>query len=161
MGKVFPHLSRRKLKAARFQPLILEPEDPERRRARVAAERREAERIQAERRRRMLERSAARASRDPSDLDATWFAAHPDRSHRVRRAVADEIPAHLDQRRWKWMAIRQLEPGLRIRLPLNMPYTRMLLDLIADEEGARTVFDMAVEARAGLPSASVEEAIAP
>jgi hypothetical protein len=148
MGKVFPHLSRRKLKAALFQPLILEPEDPERHRARVAAERREAERIQAERHRRMLERSAARVlhsaptgPKDQSDRDADWFVAHPDRNHRVRRKVEGEIPPHLD---WgcKWVVVRQLEPGLRLRMGFNIKVnSRALRDFADDETGAAFVFE--------------------
>jgi hypothetical protein len=148
MAKIFVHFARKRAKPA-LQPLILEPEDPERHRARVAAERREAERIQAERRRRMFERSAARVlhstptAKDPSDRDADWFAAHPNRNYLVRRAVADEIPAHLDQRCWKWMAICQLQPGVRVRLPFNLPYgKRALLNFVMDEEGAKMMFDM-------------------
>jgi hypothetical protein len=59
MGKIFVHFPRKRAKPAP-QPLILEPEDPERRRARVAAERRKAERIETERLLRMAERRTQR-----------------------------------------------------------------------------------------------------
>jgi hypothetical protein len=96
----------------------------------------------------MLERRAARVlhstpsiPKDQSDLDADWFTAHPDRHHLVRRKVEGEIPPHLD---WgaKWIAVKQIEPGVRIRLPFNIPYgKRKLRDLIATEEGAAMMFD--------------------
>ena len=148
MAKIFPHFTRRKRTKPAAQPLLIKTEDPERHRARVALERREAERIEADRRRRMLERRAARVvhaapstPKDQSDLDAEWFAAHPDRHHLVRRKVAGEIPAHLDF--GKWVAIRQVRPGVRIRLPFNVPYgKRKLLDLIATEKGAAMMFDL-------------------
>jgi hypothetical protein len=44
------------------------------------------------------------------------------------------------------VAICQLEPGVRLRLPFNLPTMRMFLDLIADEAGSRMVFDMAAAA---------------
>jgi hypothetical protein len=59
MAKIFFHLARKRTKPA-LQPLILEPEDSERHRARVAAEQREAERIETERLLRMAERRAQR-----------------------------------------------------------------------------------------------------
>lgn len=149
-SKIFVHSPRRRPKAAAPRPLTLQPEDPERHRIRVALERREAERIEADRRRRMLERRATRAvhaapsiPKDQSDLDAAWFLAHPGRNHYVRRKGKSEVPAHLDQRWSRWVAVRQLQPGVRLRLPFNiLRDSRALLNLIADEAGAKMMFDM-------------------
>ena len=149
-SKIFVHSPRRKPKAAAPRPLIIKPEDPERHRIRVALERRETERIEVDRRRRMLERSAARTvhsapsiPKDQSDLDADWFAAHPGRNHYVRRKGKSEFPAHLDQRWLRWVAVRQLQPGVRLRLPFNIPRdSRALLKLITDKEGAKMMFDV-------------------
>ena len=80
------------------------------------------------------------------------------RLRNCRRKALSEIPASLDQRCWKWVAIRQLQPGLRVRLPFNMSCTRALLNLIANEEGAKMVFDMAVERTGSLGVAAAEEA---
>ena len=41
------------------------------------------------------------------------------------------------------MAICQLQPGVRVRLPFNLPYgKRALLNFVMDEEGAKMMFDM-------------------
>ena len=116
----------------------------------VAFERREAERIQAERRQRMLERSAARAvhsapaaPKDRSDLDADLVRRSP-RPQPFRAPQGDkEFPADLDQRWSRWVVVRQLQPGVRLRLPFNIPRdSRSLLNLIAEEEGAKMIFDI-------------------
>jgi hypothetical protein len=136
MPKIFPHRPR-KVRPVQPRPIVA-LEDSEKRRARVAADRR----------RRMLERSAARtihstALKDQSDRDADWLAAHPGRDHRVRRKTEGEFPAHIDSDHWKWVVVRQVEPGMRLRLTFNVPHgRRKFLECAATEEGAKTVFEM-------------------
>ena len=68
--------------------------------------------------------------------DREWFAAHPTRSHRLRRAMVDEG--------WEgWVIVRQIEPGTRHRVLFTSD-----LDLPDDEMLAHTLFDMLFEARA-------------
>jgi hypothetical protein len=147
-SKIFCHRPRRKLKPAPSRLVIVD--DPIARRKRIEAERREGERIQADRRQRMLERSATRAvhsapavPKDQSDLDADWFLTHPGRNHYVRRKGKSEFPAHLDQCWSRWVVVRQLQPGVRLRLPFNIPRdSRALLNRIDNEEGAEAMFDL-------------------
>ena len=147
MGKIFVHKPR-KLRPVQLRPIAAE--DPERRRARAAAEGHERRRIEADRRRRMLERSAARVVhstpqtvlKDQSDCDAEWFRSHPDRNHYVRRRTEGEIPPHLDWG-WSWVVVRQIEPGMRIRLPFGVLHgRRKFLDLVSTEEGAAWAFEL-------------------
>ena len=48
-----------------------------------------------------------------SDDDKAWFAAHPDRSYRIRPMVPGE---HLGVASPAWCAVHQLRPGWRIRM---------------------------------------------
>ena len=52
---------------------------------------------------------------DASAADAAWFAAHPQRSHRIRPAMARELPGLDDDVADVWICIRQAAPGLRFR----------------------------------------------
>jgi hypothetical protein len=45
-------------------------------------------------------------------LDKEWFRSHPHRSHRIRRAVAGEIPGANAE---TYIVVRQLAPGVRRR----------------------------------------------
>jgi hypothetical protein len=47
--------------------------------------------------------------------DRTWFAAHPERSHRLRAALPGEWP----EGGWDLTVVRQLQPGERVRQPLK------------------------------------------
>jgi hypothetical protein len=57
------------------------------------------------------------AAATPSDLakrsDRDWFCSHLHRSHRLRRMIAGEFPDG------DWVLVRQLEPGVRLRLPFK------------------------------------------
>lgn len=46
-------------------------------------------------------------------LDKEWFRSHPHRSHRIRRAVAGEIPGANAE---TYIVVRQLAPGVRMRV---------------------------------------------
>jgi hypothetical protein len=48
-----------------------------------------------------------------ADLDKEWFKANPDRSHRIRWAIADELPGATSTH---VAVVRQILPGFRIRL---------------------------------------------
>src|SRR5215469_6048033 len=52
-----------------------------------------------------------------SEVDAAWFAANPQRTHRLRPAIADEAPGITVEAviGGTWLAIRQVAPGLRIK----------------------------------------------
>ena len=145
-SKIFP-LRTRKLKPQHQRPMF---QPDARLSARIAQDRREVERIEADRARRSAERRAAAIERltqraeeppaDWSDREAAWFVAHPGRNHRVRRRVDGEFPP--TDRRLPWVAICQIAPGIRVRLLLNVPYGRRnFLRLVATEAGARMVFE--------------------
>jgi hypothetical protein len=58
-----------------------------------------------------------------SNSDRKWFARNPHRTYRVRRCIRDEFPRKrfdgIDLAKFTlWTLVRQLEPGLRIRLAL-------------------------------------------
>lgn len=48
-----------------------------------------------------------------SESDRRWFVAHPERNHRLRRAVFAEAPAHPDL--LTFVLVKQIEPGVRAR----------------------------------------------
>ena len=48
-----------------------------------------------------------------SDLDKEWSKVNPHRSHRIRRAIADELPGATSKH---VAVVRQILPGFRIRL---------------------------------------------
>jgi hypothetical protein len=161
MGKVFP--MRRRLKPQLSRPTFR----PDARLIdRIAEARRERERIETERAERVAERRAAaiisRATHDAeastnaqpqhwSDRDAAWFAAHPERNHRVRRTIEGELMP-LDQHA-RSVAIRQIAPGVRVRLPLDGPYAqqRRLVEQGATEAGAALLFELAAAAMGAAP----------
>jgi hypothetical protein len=86
--------------------------------------------------------------------DRAWFEAHPDRSHRVRRAYPRECPG------CSHIAVRQVQEGKRLRQPIILP-DDMPED--APEEPAWAIFDLAIEARAkgaeGVASGAIRERI--
>jgi hypothetical protein len=75
-----------------------------------------------------------------------WFEAHPQRTHRLRRAHPDEGVEPSDC----WIVVRQLEPGARQRLAVAMAdqFNELLCGLDATEEiweaTARAIFDTLV-----------------
>jgi hypothetical protein len=52
-----------------------------------------------------------------SEEDRVWFEAHPTRSHRVRPFIPGETP-EADPIPPTHVAVRQVKPGIRVRLPL-------------------------------------------
>jgi len=70
--------------------------------------------------------------------DRRWFAANPTRSHRLRRAF--EAETLLGRAAPTWIAVRQIEPGKRLRLgfeppeplPNAEPVAHALFDVLAD-----------------------------
>jgi hypothetical protein len=49
------------------------------------------------------------------NLDKEWFRSHPHRSHRLRRTIAGEFPDEAGD----WVLVRQLQPGVRLRVPFK------------------------------------------
>jgi hypothetical protein len=107
-SKIFCHRARPKRKAAAPRPLTIKPEDPERHRARVALELREAERIQADRRRRMDDRRNSRLARE-AELDA------------LEAMAASLLP--WDKLWPRWAAVTGAPPGSTFRSPGRRPHT--------------------------------------
>lgn len=71
-----------------------------------------------------------------SESDARWFEQHPNRAHRLRPAFRGEMRGD------GWIAIRQIQPGLRIRAqfwPVGVPPL--------DEATAHSVFDLVIECK--------------
>jgi hypothetical protein len=82
--------------------------------------------------------------------DRDWFAAHPDRSHRLREAYPGEWPAEAGN--MLHAVVKQMQRGERLRLPITM--TAGLLEgprgnWTADdlpEEAVWAIFDLTMEA---------------
>ena len=83
--------------------------------------------------------------------DALWFKANRDRSHRVRPRLANEWFAELsDAPGLDLVAVRQIEPGARIRIPFTLPLSpcrEWLREAATTEAGAHTLFDLTRKAR--------------
>jgi hypothetical protein len=73
-----------------------------------------------------------------SEDDRQWFEAHPDRSHRLRRAYPEEFPEKVEH-----AVVRQLAPGRRVRAGLTVP-PRLPQDE-APEAAAWAIFDVVAE----------------
>jgi hypothetical protein len=73
-----------------------------------------------------------------SENDREWFEAHPDRSHRLRRAYLDEFPEKVEH-----AVVRQLAPGQRVRVGLTVP--PLLPQDEAPEAAAWAIFDVVAE----------------
>jgi hypothetical protein len=72
--------------------------------------------------------------------DARWFAAHRDRSHRVRPRLAEEwFVEPTDAPDLDFVAVRQVEPSARLRLPFTLQPSPCLERLreVAKTEAAR------------------------
>jgi hypothetical protein len=78
--------------------------------------------------------------------DMGWFTRHPHRSHRVRGRLPGEwyddgaSIADLDL-----VAVRQIEPGIRIRAPFELPpsgYRERFLAAVETEGGAHAMFEL-------------------
>jgi hypothetical protein len=85
-----------------------------------------------------------------SEDDRKWFAAHPERAHRVRPGFPGEFPEGTI------VVVRQQAPGTRLRLPIAVPPPPVEID----EEAAWAMFDVVFEAqkRGIVPSvAAIEE----
>ncbi|HZZ21245.1 MAG TPA: hypothetical protein VFE60_01040 [Roseiarcus sp.] len=140
---------------------------------RIDRDRRERERIEVDRARRSAERRAAaialrtrRADRastnaqpleDWSARDAAWFVAHPGRNHRVRCTVEGEFMPP-DQHA-RWVAIRQIAPGVRARLAVEGPWRRFAEWVGADEDRAALLFELlAHRGQVGALVAALEKA---
>jgi hypothetical protein len=70
--------------------------------------------------------------------DCMWFEAHPDRSHRLRRAYPEEFPEKVEH-----AVVRQLAPGQRYRIGLTVPPA--LPQDEAPEAAAWAIFDVVAE----------------
>jgi hypothetical protein len=73
-----------------------------------------------------------------AELDKNWFRTHLHRSHRIRRALAGEVPAGKSQ---MYVVVRQLQPGVRCRLYFDTPTA--LPEDEAPEHIAHAIFDLA------------------
>ena len=117
MGKIFVHLARKRWKPA-LRPLVIEPEDPERHRARLAAERREAERIEAERLARMAERRTQRLTSEARRL------AHEAELDAIEETAISLFPWDV---LWSRRAAVTGHPQATFTPPGKRPYTRLAL----------------------------------
>ena len=98
-------------------------------------------------------------TRRPSDPwvadDRDWFAAHPDRAHRLRDAYPGEWPA---KQATPHTIVKQRQPGVRQRLGITvMPELQELGE--PPEEAVWAMFDLAFEAAKKGESAVLTEAI--
>jgi hypothetical protein len=75
-------------------------------------------------------------------LDREWFHSHPHRTHRIRRAIAGELPSVPPDH---YVVVRQVHPGFRLRLPFDM--AAPLPQDEAPEHIAHAVYDVLQEYR--------------
>jgi hypothetical protein len=74
-------------------------------------------------------------------LDKAWFESHPNRSHRIRLAVAGEVPGMTA--REPYAVVRQVAPGLRYRRFFDT--TVPLPEDEAPEHIAHAIYDLVEE----------------
>jgi hypothetical protein len=75
------------------------------------------------------------------NLDKEWFRSHPHRSHRLRRTIAGEFPDDAGD----WVLVRQLQPGVRLRLPFKA--LAQFPSGEAPEHVAHAMYDLVLETR--------------
>jgi hypothetical protein len=57
-----------------------------------------------------------------SELDRLFFERNPKRSYRLRPARAGEVPGlTIPPQGWAYVAVRQIQPGVRVRIPVHLP----------------------------------------
>ena len=79
-----------------------------------------------------------------SEEDRVFFEQHPGRQHRVRPFVPGELPVHGVHGDGIWIiAVRNVRPGVRARLPL---YVRFMPP--EGELAAAAIFELALEVAA-------------
>jgi hypothetical protein len=80
--------------------------------------------------------------------DAKWFRANRDRSHRVRpRLVNEWFASPGDASGLDRVAVRQIEPGFRVRFPFEIPFSpcaEYVREASKEEDGASILFDLAM-----------------
>ncbi len=84
-----------------------------------------------------------------SEDDRMWFEMHPERSHRIRPYIPGEWPMEVVPTPTQ-AAVRQIQPGVRARLPLLMEGQPG-----PGEFAARRLFDIAL----GGPDSTVRSAV--
>jgi hypothetical protein len=100
-------------------------------------------------------------SEEGSDLDRKFFAANPNRKHRVRGATADEVAIferhgrRLLASEFLFLAIRQYAPGMRLRywipaIPCGA--------LPGGEDNARLIFEARAAGKSGFVALDPSEA---
>jgi hypothetical protein len=73
----------------------------------------------------------------PSEADRRWFERHPDRSHRIRRALNRELPARCAGH--THVVVRQITPGYRLRASVGL--LKPSRTALRDEAFAHALFD--------------------
>ena len=74
-------------------------------------------------------------------VDRDWFRSHPQRSHRLRRAIPGEIPGGSAE---TWVVVRQLQPGVRKRCSFDAAVEFPSEE--APEHIAHAMYDLIAEA---------------
>jgi hypothetical protein len=92
--------------------------------------------------------------------DALWFKANLDRSHRVRPRLADEwFVEPADAPDLDMVAVRQAQPGVRIRIPFTLPPSpcrERLREAATTEAGAHALFDLTQQGKPEMSCAALE-----
>jgi hypothetical protein len=87
----------------------------------------------------------ANAVTTATKMDKAWFKSHPNRSHRIRRAVAGEVPGTTATE--SYVAVRQVVPGFRYRRFFDT--TVPLPEDEAPEHIAHAIYDLVDKHRGG------------
>jgi hypothetical protein len=69
------------------------------------------------------------ATDQASESDRVFFEKNAQRNYRLRPALANELPGlHTPRCGWMWVVVRQIRPGVRMRLAIHVP------DVVQDDE---------------------------
>jgi hypothetical protein len=83
-------------------------------------------------------------TQDYQEIDRKWFENHPGRSHYIRRFIdGEQAPG---REAGQWIAVRQVAPGIRMRLGFGVLDDGGFFDAAQTDEGAKLLFDMALDA---------------
>ena len=81
-------------------------------------------------------------TQDYQERDAEWFEAHPGRTYYVRRFIKGEMGPETTG---SWIVMRQIAPGIRMRLGFGIVDEGGFFDAAQTDTGAKLLFDMALE----------------
>lgn len=84
-------------------------------------------------------------TQDYQERDRKWFEKHPGRTHYVRRFIPGEWDP--TDKTDPWIVVRQIAPGIRMRLGFGIIDVGGFFDAAQTDEGAKFLFGMVLDAQ--------------